>query len=89
MRPSRRRHGIRKAVKVLRVWTGNSSGILKRILGGKKCKDEHRFNKSMINTRKACSCPFCGGHARRLLGKTMQEKRADVEFDEQLKEEPK
>lgn len=40
--------------------------------------------QTLIKTRKPCSCPACS-YSRKVYGITVQEKKADLEMQEQLR----
>lgn len=86
MNPCRRRAGVMKALRVLKAWT--SIGIYDYLDAFRKGE---RHARSMVNTRKKCSCFACGNprrvkwfpHKDRV---TKQELLSEISFKEQLKE---
>jgi hypothetical protein len=79
MRPQRREKGITKAKKVLKIWDAYS--FQENYMEGFENKTRHM---TMISTRKRCSCYMCGNPRKFWNEKTMQEKKADISFREQL-----
>jgi hypothetical protein len=70
-----RREGIQRARRVLRAmrgWAVNSEEFL---------KDGGEYEKTLIKTRKPCSCSLCGNY-RKWYGRTRKEKRADLLWSE-------
>jgi hypothetical protein len=87
MNPERREKGVTKAVKVLKIWdaTLNFEKIgyptfMERFEEGKGCI------RTLVNNRQRCSCSMCGNPRKYYNEKTMQEKKADIDFREQLDE---
>lgn len=73
----RRREGIKRAERVLSVW--------RQYLTPKDWLDKDgRIAHLMAKTRKPCSCPMCGNPRRHYGEKTIQEKKADIFYQEQL-----
>ena len=86
MNPCRRRRGVLKALKVLKIWS--SLGIHDYL---KDFKEKKKYIRSMVNTRKPCSCSMCGNPRRNKWESndsriTRQEKRAEISFKEQMQE---
>lgn len=83
MRPQRRKEGVKRAKKVLKAWDAtnycNSCGSHLESF-----KNGDRHAKAMIYTRKRCSCYMCGNPRKHWNDKTIQEKKADISFKEQL-----
>lgn len=82
MNPCRRRPGVIKALRVLRALSSSDHDYMKDF------REEQKWARSMVNTRKRCSCSGCGNprrvkwfpHKDQI---TMQEKRAEISFKEQ------
>lgn len=84
MKPYRRRPGVMKALKVLKIWSDAE---------GQDYVDEFNHNtnwtKRMVNTRCPCSCSCCGNmrndkwesHKDRI---SRQERRSELSFKEQI-----
>ena len=86
MRPCRRRPGVIKALRVLKIYSQYEDHDYIEDF-----KNNNPYAKKMVSTRKQCSCAFCGNLRRKSWwGKdehlTVQEKRAKISYEEQLKE---
>jgi hypothetical protein len=79
MRPQRREKGVSKAKRVLKIWSACT-------YHGKDLEDFENKTRhmTMVSTRKSCSCYMCGNPRKFWNEKTMQEKKSDISFREQL-----
>jgi len=68
------RNKARKIIKAWRGWWGHKEWL----------SEDGKIFKTLVHTRKPCSCHMCG-NPRRYFGEvTKQERIADIEFEEQL-----
>jgi hypothetical protein len=68
----RRQEGIKRAMRVIRVW---------RMIDFVNHENEDYTLRWMLKTRKPCSCAMCGNPRKYFKGKdklTMQERRANA-----------
>ena len=75
----RRLKGIQKARKVLAVLRPGSNSDFYDVGGV--------YEKELIHTRVACSCPDCGNQRRHFGRRTVQELKSDFDMIDQLEEE--
>jgi hypothetical protein len=76
MNPCRRRKGVIKALKVLKAWSSlNNHDYMKDF------RERQRHARSMVNTRKRCSCSMCGNPRKVFNEPTQQEKRLFQDLD--------
>jgi hypothetical protein len=87
MNPLRREKGVRKALKVLKIWDQcNGNCYPNHKTHCEYFQEGASYSRIMIKARKPCSCSSCGNQ-RRLNGeKTIQEQRQDAAEKDQLKE---
>ena len=74
MKPKRNEQDYRRAKKVADIYKG-----MGHLVGDK-------FIQNIKHNRKKCSCDMCCNR-RKIEGKTLQEKKVDLDFKEQLKDE--
>ena len=82
MHGKRRLEGLKRAHKLLKFYQSwDEEDHLSKLYGDQPCMEKMR-----IHTRVPCSCPMCGNPRRHFGSKTMQEKRADLAFNDQIDE---
>jgi len=74
MNPEKRRKGVLRAERISKMW--DSQGIP---LSLENCK-------RLVATPTPCSCPMCGNPRKYFGYVTIQEKRSNDDFNEQLKD---
>ena len=84
MRPRRRRSGVIKALKVLKIWSKSHDHDYVEEFNHK-----NNWTKRMVNTRCPCSCSGCCNIRNNKWEsennkKTLQERRSIISFKEQL-----
>lgn len=86
MRPYRRRQGVIKALRVLKAWSDSEHDYVDEFF-----HEDDSWTKRMVNTRCPCSCSSCGNprnckwfsHDEQV---TLQERRSDISFKEQVED---
>ena len=76
----RRAEGLKRVRKVLNIWkSANSTRSVELYLPGGTL--EHQ----MINSRAACSCPYCGNPRKYFHQRTRKEVMSDIDMQDQIK----
>lgn len=84
MKPYRRRPGVIKALKVLKIWSDAEGHDYVR-----EFNRSNNWTKRMVNTRSPCSCSCCGNPRHIKWGNhgdhvSLQERRAEISYEEQV-----
>jgi hypothetical protein len=84
MNPKRREKGVTKAKKLFKIWDATQYFTEDFPSYSEGFEQGHAWSKCIVHTRKRCSCCMCGNPRKFWNEKTMQEKKADISFREQL-----